>query len=199
MGNAENLNKAVLLLERLKKFVSLKSESACQARREALRYLVKNLGQLNEARSKYGIHGSLEEPLKQLEYLANRRGTKDLGTHVTLDRDFTQPKMSDGDKLSFIDQLNLWANKIEEQSEVEDGTISVADKWLKVKDAANLLAVNRGVISRWANEGRITGNGKTGKLRRVLKSSVLLLKQDREDAELLEDAKDLHKDSKKFR
>jgi len=112
MGNVENLRKAVILLERLKEFVSLKSESACQVRREAFRFLVKYLGLLNEVR-KYGIHGSLEEPLRQLEYLANKSKTKDLGAYVTLDRDITQPKLSDGERLSFIDQLNLWANKIE--------------------------------------------------------------------------------------
>ena len=41
--DVENLRKAVIRLERLKKHVQLMSESTCQTRREALRFLVKNL------------------------------------------------------------------------------------------------------------------------------------------------------------
>ncbi len=115
----EIFRKAVVLLERLKEFVHQKSEPARQARREAFSFLVEHLGLLNEAKRKYGIHGPLEEPLKQLEYLANRSLTKDLGTYVTLDRDITQPKLSDKERFSFIDQLNLWANKIDKETEPE--------------------------------------------------------------------------------
>ena len=74
---------------------------------------MKHLGLLNEARGKYGIHGPLEEPLRQLEYLANKSKTKDLGAYVSLDRYFTHPKLSDGERLSFIDQLTCWADKLE--------------------------------------------------------------------------------------
>ncbi|MFX1562891.1 MAG: pentapeptide repeat-containing protein [Promethearchaeota archaeon] len=72
------------------------------------------------------------------------------------------------------------------------------DSWITITEAADLLAVNPGVISRWADEGRIKDNGKNRRDRRVLKTSVLLIKQNKEDAELLKDAKDLRKDSKKF-
>jgi len=116
MNNKEKakiLRKAAELLELLNKFVQQKSEPACQARREAFRFLVKYLWLLNEVKGSYGIHGPLEEPLRQLEYLANKSQTKDLGTYVSLDRDITQSKMSDSEQLSFIEQLNLWANKIE--------------------------------------------------------------------------------------
>ena len=73
------------------------------------------------------------------------------------------------------------------------------DSWITITEAANLLAINPGVISRWANEGKIKDNGKTRRARRVLTSSVLLMKQKKENAELLEDVKELRKDSKDFR
>ena len=69
---------------------------------------------------------------------------------------------------------------------------------IRVTDAADLLAVNRGVISRWAKEGKIKHNGKIRGARRVLKSSILLVKQKKEDAELRKDAKDLREDSKRY-
>lgn len=119
---AKILRKASEVLERLKKFVQQKSEPACQARRETFRFLVKYLGLLNKARVKYGIHGPLEAPLRQLKYLANKSEIKDLGTYVTLDRDLTQPKLSDGEEISFIDQLNLWANKCEKDKTEQNAT-----------------------------------------------------------------------------
>jgi hypothetical protein len=87
---------------------------------------------LNEARGKYGIHGPLEEPLRQLKYLANKSETKDLGTYVTLDRDLTQPKLSDGEEISFIDQLNLWANKYEKDKTEKNATPAKpeSESWL---------------------------------------------------------------------
>jgi len=129
---AKILRKASEVLERLKKFIQQKSEPACQARRETFRFLVKYLGLLNEARGKYGIHGPLEEPLRQLKYLANKSETKDLGTYVTLDRDLTQPKLSDGEEISFIDQLNLWANKYEKDKTEKNATPAKpeSESWL---------------------------------------------------------------------
>lgn len=67
-------------------------------------------------------------------------------------------------------------------------TVDTKDKWLKVTEAAELLCVHRGVISRWVDKDKIKNNRKTGKARRVLKSSVLLMKHKREHEDLLKDA-----------
>jgi len=70
------------------------------------------------------------------------------------------------------------------------------DEWIKVSEAAEILSVNTGTVTRWANKGRIKDNEKKGRKRRVLKSSVLFLKQSREDSEVLKDAKELRKDTR---
>lgn len=70
------------------------------------------------------------------------------------------------------------------------------DEWIKVSDAAEILSVNTGTVTRWANKGRIKDNEKKVRKRRVLKSSVLFLKQSREDSEVLKDAKELRKDTR---
>jgi hypothetical protein len=72
------------------------------------------------------------------------------------------------------------------------------DGWIKLTAAAEILAVNRGTVSRWATEGKIKDNKETGKQKRVLLSSVLLIKHEQENKELLEDAKDLRKDAGNF-
>jgi hypothetical protein len=70
------------------------------------------------------------------------------------------------------------------------------DKLITLTEAATLLGVNKGTLSRYADAGTILDNGQEVKERQVWKSSVLLLKQRREDEELLQDAKDLRIDSK---
>lgn len=62
------------------------------------------------------------------------------------------------------------------------------DEWITVGVAAKLLGVNPGVVSRWATESKIKDNRETGRKRRVLKSSVLLMKNKREHEDLLSDA-----------
>lgn len=72
------------------------------------------------------------------------------------------------------------------------------DSWITITEAADLLVIHRGVVSRWATEGKIKDNKETGKQRRVLLSDVLLQKHKRENRELLKDAKDLRRDSQQF-
>jgi len=86
-------------------------------------------------------------------------------------------------------------NKADLPSEKPAGT-EHGDEWIKVSEAAEILSVNTGTVTRWANKGRIKDNENKGRKRRVLKSSVLFLKQSREDSEVLKDAKELRKDTK---
>ena len=64
------------------------------------------------------------------------------------------------------------------------------DEWISVSKAAEISCINKGVISRLASEGLITSNGKKGRGRKLLKSTVLLVKQDREDREELKEARE---------
>jgi len=72
------------------------------------------------------------------------------------------------------------------------------DELVTLTRVADLLNVDKGTVSRYADRGVILDNGLKGLERRVWKSSVLLLKQQREDQELLRDAQELRKDSQKL-
>jgi excisionase family DNA binding protein len=62
------------------------------------------------------------------------------------------------------------------------------DDWITVTEAASLLGKHHGTVSRWATAGKLKSNKKKGKDRRILKSSVLLLKNKRECEDVLQDA-----------
>ncbi len=76
--------------------------------------------------------------------------------------------------------------------------VNKEDAWITVTEAANFLAVHRGVISRWATEGKIKDNEEVRVKRRVLLSSVLLIKHKQEQNELRKDARDLRKDGRRL-
>ena len=57
------------------------------------------------------------------------------------------------------------------------------------------MAVSKGTVSKWANAGKLSDNGKKGKGRKVSKVSVLLVKQEREEQALLQDVKELRQDA----
>jgi excisionase family DNA binding protein len=62
------------------------------------------------------------------------------------------------------------------------------DELIMLTGAAKLLGVDRGTVSRWADEGKIKDNKQKGRRRRVSKISVLLLKDKREREDLRRDA-----------
>ena len=57
------------------------------------------------------------------------------------------------------------------------------DNWIEVKKAATIANVNAGTITRWANNDKITTNGKKKCERRIEKSSLLLFMQKRKEKE----------------
>ena len=63
-----------------------------------------------------------------------------------------------------------------------------------MKEAAKLLGVCTGTVSRWADKGKLRDNKKKGKGRQVTKSSVLLLKQNREDQDRRKDGEEVLQD-----
>lgn len=72
--------------------------------------------------------------------------------------------------------------------------LGLNDEWITITMAASLAVVNPGTISRWAEKGEIKCNGKKGRERRVLKSSVLLKKAKREDEDRRKDTDDVLED-----
>jgi excisionase family DNA binding protein len=70
-----------------------------------------------------------------------------------------------------------------------------SDCYITFAQAAELLAVGKGTVSKWAAAGRMTDNGLKGQKRKLLKSSVLLVKQEMEDEEIKKDVKELRKDA----
>lgn len=72
--------------------------------------------------------------------------------------------------------------------------LGLNDEWITITKAADILCVNKGVISRWADKGDIQDNKEEGRKRRVLKSSVLLKKAKREDEDRRKDTDNVLKD-----
>jgi hypothetical protein len=68
----------------------------------------------------------------------------------------------------------------------------VADEELTNEQAVELLGggLSRGTISKWVSCGLLRCNGRSGRDRRVLKSSVLLLSEQRQREQVLHNAKE---------
>jgi len=81
----------------------------------------------------------------------------------------------------------------------QNAPVKPKDEWITFADAANLLGVCKGTVSRWANQGRLKDNKMNGQKRKVSKIGVLFLKQQREDMDLVKDSKELRADSMKRR
>ena len=58
-----------------------------------------------------------------------------------------------------------------------------------------LLGVTKGTVSRWTAQGKLQDNGQSGQGRKVSKTSVLMLKDQRQQQELAEDAADIRRDA----
>lgn len=73
--------------------------------------------------------------------------------------------------------------------------LPAADSYISYDHAGSTLGVSRATISNMVNAGRLEDNGFAGKHRKVLKSSVLLEKERREQAQLEADVLELRRDS----
>ena len=71
-------------------------------------------------------------------------------------------------------------------------------QWITVTAAANLLKKSPGTISTWATIGKVRDNGKKYHQRRILKTDILLIKQDTEETDAKKDADDEWQDKKKM-
>ncbi len=69
------------------------------------------------------------------------------------------------------------------------------DCYITFAEAATMLGVTKGTVSRWTGQDKLRDNGKTGQNRKVSKTSVLMLKEQRQQQELAEDAADIRRDS----
>lgn len=87
--------------------------------------------------------------------------------------------------------------KQEGKTAKEPEPLDSADESITVTEAATLLGVSPGTVSRWATEDRIKDNEKVGRDRRLLKSTVLLMKAKREKENHQMDAKETLRDRQK--
>ncbi len=85
--------------------------------------------------------------------------------------------------------------KLSVQNKLDDcSSINPSDEWITFKEAAVILGVSKPAVSKWANRELIEDNGKTGQARRLKLSSVLLMKNQREEEPLKKDILDLRRD-----
>lgn len=71
----------------------------------------------------------------------------------------------------------------------------IAEQWVTFTQAADIVCVSKATISNWATKGKIRDNGQRGQKRRLLKSDILLVRHEREAAELLRDAQEIREDA----
>jgi len=69
------------------------------------------------------------------------------------------------------------------------------EPYITFAEAASLLGVSKGTVSRWAGQGRLTDNGKRGQGRKLSKASVLILKANREQEDMVGYAADIQQDA----
>jgi len=75
--------------------------------------------------------------------------------------------------------------------------LKIKDEWVSVTEAARIIGVDKGTVSRWANERLIADNVETGRNRRIRLTSVLLLKYMREQNARQKDVDDILQDIEK--
>jgi excisionase family DNA binding protein len=90
-----------------------------------------------------------------------------------------------GDERAEIVAEQVAAEKRRESEPVKEPQ---EDELITLTGVAKLLGVDKGTVSRWADEGKIQDNKQKGRRRRVSRISVLLLKDKREREDLLRDA-----------
>ena len=76
--------------------------------------------------------------------------------------------------------------------------LPIKDELITLTEAAEILGVDKGTVSRYADSDQITDNGVKGQNRRVWKSSVLFFRQQREDEQLRKDVRELRRDTKRI-
>lgn len=77
-------------------------------------------------------------------------------------------------------------------------TSCAADAWITFSKAAELLGVTKATISKWANQNRFVDNGLANQRRRLSRGSVLLVKQQMEEEDLLKDVEELRQDARRL-
>jgi excisionase family DNA binding protein len=73
------------------------------------------------------------------------------------------------------------------------------DQWLTNREAAKILGVRRGTVSKWAKKGRFSDNGIKGQKKRLSKASVLLVKQEIDDEYIKNDEEDVRNDLRRYK
>lgn len=87
------------------------------------------------------------------------------------------------------------------QEKLDSGSqagMTVPEEWITFSQAADIIGVTKGTISKWAAEGKFRDNGQKGQQRRLLKTSVLMVKFQKEDEDLKKDVSDLRQDAQKL-
>ncbi len=85
-----------------------------------------------------------------------------------------------------------------QSGEVLNPSSRANEQWVTFAQAADLLAVGKGTVSKWAKLGRFIDNRLTGQARRLSKASVLMVRQEIDDATLQNDAHDLRLDARRI-
>lgn len=133
--------------------------------------------------------GSCTVPLKRVEYPDGRK------TGVCM-----CPDPEQGGRLEFeLDELKYWEINKAKLKELGHWPEEPDDDYITFQEAADILGIKKGTVSKWSNRGRFKDNGRSGQLRRLLLSSVLLVKHEEEEKDIKKDARELRSDANSIR
>ena len=133
--------------------------------------------------------GSCTVPLKRVEYPDGRK----TGVGMCPDPD-------QGERFEFeLDKLRYWEINKAKLKELGHWPEEPDDGYITFQEAADILGIEKGTVSKWSNKGRFKDNGRSGQLRRLLLSSVLLVKHEEEEKDIKKDVRELRRDAKNIR
>ncbi len=105
-----------------------------------------------------------------------------------------------GGPLEFeLDELKYWEINKDKLIELGYWLEKPEDSYITFQEAADILGIEKGTVSKWSGKGKFKDNGCIGQSRKLLLSSVLLAKHEGEEKDLKKDVGDLRRDAKRIR
>lgn len=96
------------------------------------------------------------------------------------------------------DSLKQWEIVSEKLKELGYWPEKPDDSYITFQEAADILGIKKSTVSKWSTKGRFKDNGYTGQSRRLLLSSVLLVKHEVEEKDIKKDARGLRRDAERI-
>jgi len=127
------------------------SPDAGQTTKNTIELLLDNLALLNEVRQEHGCHGPLQCLFDWLGDLASKRDkpNTDLGAYWCWGKDFTQPKLSAGKNISFLDECFRWTSLVRAKAQASQKTNRIPASGQQPAETEQKAAPNKPQRESW--------------------------------------------------